>query len=54
MTQDKEKLLSESELINADLQSMEEKCSQLTFAKQALEEKHQETLIKLDSETKVC
>jgi len=52
MNIEKEKNLSEQELVNADLASLEEKCSNLSLSKQNLEEKIHETLIKLDSETK--
>ena len=50
MSNEKEKLLSEAELVSSDLASLEEKCSQLTFAKQKLEETHHEALMKAELE----
>ena len=38
--------------MNQDLQALEEKCTHLTLSRCKLEEEHQATLIKLDTETK--
>ena len=52
LNHDKDRQSNEAELMNQDLQSLEEKCTHLTLSRCKLEEEHQATLIKLDTETK--
>ena len=52
LNHDKDRQSNEAELMNQDLQALEEKCTHLTLSRCKLEEEHQATLIKLDTETK--
>ena len=52
LNHDKDRQSNEAELMNQDLQALEEKCTHLTLSRCNLEEQHQATLIKLDTETK--